>query len=151
MALSSDSSFLKLQEWHRANGGSLRMRDMFEQDKDRFCKFRLEEPCESGCSGEGGAGGGRDARRLNLHLPSDERVAPSPSSFFCSPSKVTVSFVTAPLSGLSLPPWKPSRARLFHPRRAHTCCPLPPFLKIKRAHLLPKQPLSTANRRLVSC
>ncbi|XP_075884824.1 glucose-6-phosphate isomerase a [Nelusetta ayraudi] len=39
MALSSDSSFLKLQEWHRANGGSLRMRDMFEQDKDRFCKF----------------------------------------------------------------------------------------------------------------
>lgn len=52
MALSSDSSFLKLQEWHRANGGSLRMRDMFEQDKDRFCKFRLEEPCE--CSGEGG-------------------------------------------------------------------------------------------------
>lgn len=56
MALSSDSSFLKLQEWHRANGGSLRMRDMFEQDKDRFCKFRLEEPCESGCSGEGGGG-----------------------------------------------------------------------------------------------
>lgn len=57
MALSSDSSFKKLQEWHRANGGSLRMRDMFEQDKDRFCKFRLEEPCESGC---GGGGGGRE-------------------------------------------------------------------------------------------
>lgn len=138
MALSSDSSFLKLQEWHRANGGSLRMRDMFEQDKDRFCKFRLAGPCESGCSGV--VGGGRDARRLNLHFPSDGARRSLSFFLFCSPSKVTVSFVTAPLSCLSPPPWKASRARLLNPRRAHTCRPLPSFFKkLNLAHLLPKK------------
>lgn len=58
MALSSDPNYKKLDEWYRANGSSLRMRDMFEQDKDRFCKFRLGEPCESGRDG-GGEGDGR--------------------------------------------------------------------------------------------
>lgn len=43
MALSTDPNYRKLQQWHKANGGSLNMRDLFDSDTDRFSKFRSEE------------------------------------------------------------------------------------------------------------
>lgn len=43
MALTNDPNYKKLDEWFKANGSSLKMRDMFDADKDRFSKFRLEE------------------------------------------------------------------------------------------------------------
>ncbi|XP_037834354.1 glucose-6-phosphate isomerase a [Kryptolebias marmoratus] len=39
MALSADPNFQKLQQWYRANGGSLNMRAMFDSDPERFEKF----------------------------------------------------------------------------------------------------------------
>uniref|UniRef100_A0A7M4EAH1 Glucose-6-phosphate isomerase n=1 Tax=Crocodylus porosus TaxID=8502 RepID=A0A7M4EAH1_CROPO len=41
MALSSDPSFKKLLEWHRANASKLVLRHLFEADKDRFHKLSL--------------------------------------------------------------------------------------------------------------
>lgn len=43
MALSNDPNYKKLEEWYKANGGSLKMRDLFATDQDRFSTFRLEE------------------------------------------------------------------------------------------------------------
>uniref|UniRef100_A0A3Q3LY81 Glucose-6-phosphate isomerase n=1 Tax=Labrus bergylta TaxID=56723 RepID=A0A3Q3LY81_9LABR len=43
MALTNDPNYKKLEQWYRDNAGSLNMRDMFESDKDRFSKFRLED------------------------------------------------------------------------------------------------------------
>lgn len=43
MALVNDPNYKKLDEWFKANGSSLKMRDMFDADKDRFSKFRLDE------------------------------------------------------------------------------------------------------------
>lgn len=71
MALTNDPNYKKLDEWFKANGGSLKMRDMFDADKDRFSKFRFGGdtlvPCKSGRDGGGGGGegtgGGRDADR----------------------------------------------------------------------------------------
>nr|BAF91562.1 phosphoglucose isomerase [Lepisosteus osseus] len=37
--LTSDPSFQKLEQWYRANAGSLNMRQMFEADQGRFGKF----------------------------------------------------------------------------------------------------------------
>lgn len=57
MALTDDPNYKKLDKWSKANAGSLNMRKMFDADKDRFFKFRLEEtlsPCESGHGGEVG-------------------------------------------------------------------------------------------------
>lgn len=42
MALTSDPNFKKLEQWYRDHAGNLNMRDMFDSDKDRFSKFRLE-------------------------------------------------------------------------------------------------------------
>ncbi|XP_072242891.1 glucose-6-phosphate isomerase a [Leuresthes tenuis] len=39
MALTADPTFKKLEQWYRANGGSLNMRNMFDSDKERFSKF----------------------------------------------------------------------------------------------------------------
>ncbi|KAL7402103.1 hypothetical protein ABVT39_009665 [Epinephelus coioides] len=39
MALTNDSNYKKLEQWYKANAGSLSMRDMFESDKDRFSTF----------------------------------------------------------------------------------------------------------------
>uniref|UniRef100_A0A671TGH4 Glucose-6-phosphate isomerase n=1 Tax=Sparus aurata TaxID=8175 RepID=A0A671TGH4_SPAAU len=39
MALTNDPNYKKLEQWYKANAGSLNMRDMFEEDKDRFNKF----------------------------------------------------------------------------------------------------------------
>ncbi|XP_008410119.1 glucose-6-phosphate isomerase a [Poecilia reticulata] len=39
MALNADPNFQKLEQWYRANGGSLNMRAMFESDQQRFEKF----------------------------------------------------------------------------------------------------------------
>ncbi|KAF3706004.1 Glucose-6-phosphate isomerase [Channa argus] len=39
MALTSDPNYQKLEQWYKANAGSLNMREMFESDKDRFNKF----------------------------------------------------------------------------------------------------------------
>ncbi|KAM4722479.1 glucose-6-phosphate isomerase [Rhinophrynus dorsalis] len=39
MALTSDPVFQKLSKWYEAHHASLNMRQMFEADKDRFCKF----------------------------------------------------------------------------------------------------------------
>ncbi|KAM6925925.1 glucose-6-phosphate isomerase a [Lycodopsis pacificus] len=39
MALTNDPNYQKLEQWHKANGGSLVMRSMFESDKDRFSSF----------------------------------------------------------------------------------------------------------------
>uniref|UniRef100_A0A4W6G0W5 Glucose-6-phosphate isomerase n=1 Tax=Lates calcarifer TaxID=8187 RepID=A0A4W6G0W5_LATCA len=54
MALTNDPNYQKLEQWYKANAGSLNMRDMFDGDKDRFSSFRWEP--ESG-SGDGGGGG----------------------------------------------------------------------------------------------
>lgn len=43
MALSNDPNYKKLEEWYKANAGSLNMRDMFAAEPDRFIRFRLEE------------------------------------------------------------------------------------------------------------
>lgn len=40
MALTSDPNFQKLEQWYKANAGSLNMRTMFDEDKNRFNKFR---------------------------------------------------------------------------------------------------------------
>lgn len=40
MALIKDPNYKKLEEWYKANAGSLNMRDMFAADQDRFIKFR---------------------------------------------------------------------------------------------------------------
>uniref|UniRef100_A0AAV2L361 Glucose-6-phosphate isomerase n=1 Tax=Knipowitschia caucasica TaxID=637954 RepID=A0AAV2L361_KNICA len=39
MALSSDPNFKRLQQWHKAHGASLNMREMFDSDPERFSKF----------------------------------------------------------------------------------------------------------------
>ncbi|KAK9516063.1 hypothetical protein VZT92_024024 [Zoarces viviparus] len=39
MALTNDPNYQKLEQWYKANGGSLVMRSMFESDKDRFSSF----------------------------------------------------------------------------------------------------------------
>ena len=41
MALTSDPNYKKLEQWYKANAGSLNMRAMFDADKDRFSKFRF--------------------------------------------------------------------------------------------------------------
>uniref|UniRef100_A0A7N6C3U7 Glucose-6-phosphate isomerase n=1 Tax=Anabas testudineus TaxID=64144 RepID=A0A7N6C3U7_ANATE len=40
MALTSDPNYQKLEQWYKANAGSLNMRTMFDEDKTRFGKFR---------------------------------------------------------------------------------------------------------------
>ncbi|MBN3288478.1 G6PI isomerase, partial [Polyodon spathula] len=40
-ALTSDPNFQKLQQWHKDKAASLKMRQMFEADKDRFNKLRI--------------------------------------------------------------------------------------------------------------
>lgn len=40
MALTNDPNYKKLEQWYKANGGSLVMRDMFQRDQDRFSTFR---------------------------------------------------------------------------------------------------------------
>lgn len=68
MALTNDPNYKKLEQWYKANAGSLNMRAMFETDKDRFSKFRLESRHEtlitSGHDEE--RRGGRDADRVAL-------------------------------------------------------------------------------------
>lgn len=39
MALTRDPNYQQLQQWHKANAGSLNMRAMFDSDKERFDKF----------------------------------------------------------------------------------------------------------------
>ncbi|XP_040894735.1 glucose-6-phosphate isomerase a [Toxotes jaculatrix] len=39
MALTNDPSYQKLEQWYKANAGSLNMREMFDSDKDRFSRF----------------------------------------------------------------------------------------------------------------
>ncbi|XP_071317819.1 LOW QUALITY PROTEIN: glucose-6-phosphate isomerase a [Trachinotus anak] len=39
MALTSDPNYQRLEQWYKANAGSLNMRDMFDGDKDRFSSF----------------------------------------------------------------------------------------------------------------
>ncbi|XP_029008888.1 glucose-6-phosphate isomerase a [Betta splendens] len=39
MALINDPNYLKLEQWYKANAGSLSMRKMFDEDQDRFNKF----------------------------------------------------------------------------------------------------------------
>ncbi|XP_062246182.1 glucose-6-phosphate isomerase a [Platichthys flesus] len=39
MALTSDPNFQKLQQWYQDHGAGLKMRDMFDEDKDRFSRF----------------------------------------------------------------------------------------------------------------
>lgn len=43
MALIDDPNYRKLKEWYKASGGSLKLRDMFAADRDRFIKFRWEQ------------------------------------------------------------------------------------------------------------
>lgn len=40
MALTNDPNYQKLEQWYRANAGTLNMRDMFDSDPDRFDRFR---------------------------------------------------------------------------------------------------------------
>ncbi|KAF7664959.1 hypothetical protein LDENG_00159410 [Lucifuga dentata] len=39
MALTNDPNYKNLEQWYKANAGSLNMREMFDSDKDRFSKF----------------------------------------------------------------------------------------------------------------
>uniref|UniRef100_A0A3B5BIS4 Glucose-6-phosphate isomerase n=1 Tax=Stegastes partitus TaxID=144197 RepID=A0A3B5BIS4_9TELE len=39
MALTADPTFQKLQQWFKASGGGLNMREMFDRDPERFSKF----------------------------------------------------------------------------------------------------------------
>lgn len=63
MALTNDPNYKKLEQWYKANAGSLNMRDMFEEDKDRFNKFRLETREGGRDGGDGGDGGGEEGGR----------------------------------------------------------------------------------------
>lgn len=40
MALTSDPNYQMLEQWYKANAGNLNMRTMFDEDKNRFSKFR---------------------------------------------------------------------------------------------------------------
>lgn len=40
MALTNDPNYQKLEQWYKANAGSLNMREMFEGDQERFSRFR---------------------------------------------------------------------------------------------------------------
>jgi len=40
MGLNSDPIYRKLEQWYKTNAGNLNMRQMFEDDPDRFNKFR---------------------------------------------------------------------------------------------------------------
>uniref|UniRef100_A0A3P9K8L6 Glucose-6-phosphate isomerase n=1 Tax=Oryzias latipes TaxID=8090 RepID=A0A3P9K8L6_ORYLA len=48
MALTDDPNFQKLQDWFRANSGSLNMREMFDKDKQRFSKFSVTLDTDDG-------------------------------------------------------------------------------------------------------
>ncbi|KAK2842866.1 hypothetical protein Q5P01_013066 [Channa striata] len=48
MALTSDANYQKLEQWYKANAGSLNMREMFEADTDRFSKFSTVQETEDG-------------------------------------------------------------------------------------------------------
>lgn len=70
MALNNDPNYRKLEDWYKANAGSLNMRDMFDADLDRFSKFRLEETVicvrvDMRRMMVVGTGGGRDAYRVH--------------------------------------------------------------------------------------
>uniref|UniRef100_A0A8D3E5K3 Glucose-6-phosphate isomerase n=1 Tax=Scophthalmus maximus TaxID=52904 RepID=A0A8D3E5K3_SCOMX len=58
MGLTSDPNYQKLQQWYQANGGSLKMRDLFDGDQDRFSRGEevrsrgVEEAREKMFSGE---------------------------------------------------------------------------------------------------
>nr|BAF91557.1 phosphoglucose isomerase-1 [Osteoglossum bicirrhosum] len=41
MGLTSDPAFRRLEQWYKANAGNLNMRNMFDDDKERFGKFSL--------------------------------------------------------------------------------------------------------------
>uniref|UniRef100_A0AAQ4QFB6 Glucose-6-phosphate isomerase n=1 Tax=Gasterosteus aculeatus aculeatus TaxID=481459 RepID=A0AAQ4QFB6_GASAC len=48
MALTNDPNYKKLEQWYKANGGSLVMRDMFQRDQDRFSTFSTTLQTEDG-------------------------------------------------------------------------------------------------------
>ncbi|XP_048015533.1 glucose-6-phosphate isomerase-like [Megalobrama amblycephala] len=48
MGLSSDPIYRKLEQWYKSNAGNLNMRQMFEDDSDRFNKFSLELTTDDG-------------------------------------------------------------------------------------------------------
>ncbi|XP_067235381.1 glucose-6-phosphate isomerase a [Chanodichthys erythropterus] len=48
MGLSSDPIYCKLEQWYKSNAGNLNMRQMFEDDPDRFNKFSLELTTDDG-------------------------------------------------------------------------------------------------------
>ncbi len=40
MGLTSDPNYRKLEQWYKSSAGNLNMRQMFDEDQDRFNKFR---------------------------------------------------------------------------------------------------------------
>ncbi|XP_061138305.1 glucose-6-phosphate isomerase-like [Syngnathus typhle] len=40
--LSDDPNYQRLEKWHRGNGGSMKMRDMFAAEPDRFSRFSVQ-------------------------------------------------------------------------------------------------------------
>nr|ABR08374.1 phosphoglucose isomerase A [Mugil cephalus] len=48
MALTADPNFQKLQQWFKAQGSNLNMREMFEGDKERFSKFSTVPQTDDG-------------------------------------------------------------------------------------------------------
>ncbi|XP_056101701.1 glucose-6-phosphate isomerase a [Rhinichthys klamathensis goyatoka] len=48
MGLNSDPIYRKLEQWYKTNAGNLNMRQMFEDDPDRFNKFSLELTTDDG-------------------------------------------------------------------------------------------------------
>lgn len=48
MALTSDSAFKKLSEWHKTHAAALNLRQLFQQDPERFNKFSISLKTDDG-------------------------------------------------------------------------------------------------------
>ncbi|XP_019729554.1 glucose-6-phosphate isomerase a [Hippocampus comes] len=46
--LTEDPNYRRLEQWHRAHGGSMKMRDMFAAEPDRFSRFSVEAETPEG-------------------------------------------------------------------------------------------------------
>lgn len=48
MGLTSDPNYRKLEQWYKSSAGNLNMRQMFDEDQDRFNKFSLQLTTDDG-------------------------------------------------------------------------------------------------------
>uniref|UniRef100_A0AAQ4RJR3 Glucose-6-phosphate isomerase n=1 Tax=Gasterosteus aculeatus aculeatus TaxID=481459 RepID=A0AAQ4RJR3_GASAC len=75
MALTNDPNYKKLEQWYKANGGSLVMRDMFQRDQDRFSTFRwVRTPGAGGGWVEVGVAKSRGVEEARDQMFSGEKI-----------------------------------------------------------------------------